>query len=287
MMSSFQLSVVFAVCLLASLGVSSLEVVVDDVEIGIADRDQLTALNPVKLDYPDSLSKAIEADYQQKLVMKFVLRAKSDAKLFLAHQTFVQLVNVATKQEIVFVAEPDTNSVYKFELNLQSKAKEFNFASGQYHLSLIVGDAAITNSFVWKVCDAQLTFPPHPSGEEPSPAAPASAAFVPKKEIKYLFREPEKRPPLAISNMFSVLVLVPLVLLFVLWAKLGVNISNFPISVSALVFHLGLGSIFGLFICFWLKLNMFTTVKYLAGLGLVTFLSGHGLLSGMGKKKQK
>ncbi|KAH8026501.1 hypothetical protein HPB51_021113 [Rhipicephalus microplus] len=51
------------------------------------------------------------------------------------------------------------------------------------------------------------------------------------------------------------------------------------------VFDFGKKAIFGLFCCFWLRLNMFTTLKYLAGLGTVTFISGHGMLTQLTQKK--
>lgn len=62
-----------------------------------------------------------------------------------------------------------------------------------------------------------------------------------------MFREPEKRPPAFVSNLFTGLCLAPILLLLVLWAKLGVNISNFPFSLSAVIFHLGLGSKYFIF----------------------------------------
>lgn len=56
-----------------------------------------------------------------------------------------------------------------------------------------------------------------------------------------MFREPERRPPAFVSNLFSGLCLAPVLLLLILWARLGINISNFPLSFSAITFHLGLG----------------------------------------------
>jgi len=56
-----------------------------------------------------------------------------------------------------------------------------------------------------------------------------------------MFREPERRPPAFVSNLFTGLCLAPVLLLLILWARLGVNISNFPLSLSAITFHLGLG----------------------------------------------
>ena len=59
--------------------------------------------------------------------------------------------------------------------------------------------------------------------------------------VQHQFREPEARPPSLVSNIFTALVLSPLLLLLVLWLRVGVNVSNFPASLSALGFHLGLG----------------------------------------------
>lgn len=60
--------------------------------------------------------------------------------------------------------------------------------------------------------------------------------------FQHMFRQPEKRPPVFVSNLFTALCLAPILILLALWAKLGVNISKFPFSLSAVVFHLGLAS---------------------------------------------
>jgi oligosaccharyltransferase complex subunit delta (ribophorin II) len=52
--------------------------------------------------------------------------------------------------------------------------------------------------------------------------------------LYYFCREPEPRPSKMVSNAFTVLVLSPLLLLLVCWARLGVNVSNFPFSLSGL-----------------------------------------------------
>lgn len=58
----------------------------------------------------------LEADYHQKIFMKFSLKDKNAQKSLLSHQTFVQFVNSENNQEVVFVAEPDSSSVYRFDL---------------------------------------------------------------------------------------------------------------------------------------------------------------------------
>lgn len=249
---------------------------VENVEVGTVDADQTTQVKLAKVSYPNKLTVPVEADSLQKLIMKFALKDKSTGKLMTVHQAFVKLQNLATDQEIIFVAEPDSAKVYKFDIDVGSKASEFGYLSGLYSMELIVGDAVLSNSFSWKVADVVLRF----SDTVPAPGPTKDQyLYAPKPEIKHLFREPERRPPAIVSNFFTGLVLVPVILLFVLWAKLGVNISNFPLSLSAIGFHLGLGGIFVLFGVFWLQLNMFQTIKYLLGIGIVTFLCGNKLLA--------
>ncbi|XP_033219779.1 dolichyl-diphosphooligosaccharide--protein glycosyltransferase subunit 2 [Belonocnema kinseyi] len=263
------------------------EVSVDYLEVGTADADQTTQPKLVKVSYPEKMKDKVEADSQQKLVMRFLLKDSISKKAIRVHQAFVRLSSVAQPgngkrtHEIIFVAEPDSTHVYKFDMPVGSAAKNFGYQSGDYKVELIVGDAVLSNSFQWNVATVSLKFP-EPTGVE---AAEKSSAFKdktvyePKPEIKHMFREPEKRPPALVSNLFTGLCLAPVLLLLILWAKLGVNVSNFPFSLSAVIFHVGLGGIFVLFGVFWLKLNMFVTLRYLLGLGIVTFLAGSKLLS--------
>lgn len=66
-------------------------------------------------------------------------------------QTFVRLHNQKTGQEVVFVAEPDSKNVYKFELDTAERKSEFDSISGTYSLYLIVGDATLENPILWNV----------------------------------------------------------------------------------------------------------------------------------------
>ncbi|XP_001601669.2 dolichyl-diphosphooligosaccharide--protein glycosyltransferase subunit 2 [Nasonia vitripennis] len=267
------------------------EVKVDYLEIGTADADQTTQPKLVKVAHPQKLNQKIEADSQQKLVIRFLLKDASKNKPMRVHQAFVRLASVSSekdKQEIIFVAEPDASHVYKFDMPVGTAAKNFNYQSGDYNVELIVGDAVLSNSFQWTLATVSLKFPEPSASDvvEKSTYRQKPNVYSPKPEIKHMFREPEKRPPAFVSNLFTGLCLSPLLVLFVLWYKLGVNISNFPFTLSAVVFHLGLGSIFVLFGIFWLKLNMFTTLRYLLLLGLVTFLSGNKLLSQIARNRK-
>lgn len=71
--------------------------------------------------------------------------------VFVLSQTFVRLHNQKTGQEVVFVAEPDSKNLYKFELDTAERKSEFDSISGTYSLYLIVGDATLENPILWNV----------------------------------------------------------------------------------------------------------------------------------------
>ena len=56
-----------------------------------------------------------------------------------------------------------------------------------------------------------------------------------------MFREPEPRPAAIISTVFTGLVLSPLLVMLILWAKVGINVRQFPISLSGIGFLAGIG----------------------------------------------
>ncbi|KAL8582854.1 hypothetical protein ACOMHN_042687 [Nucella lapillus] len=293
------------------------KVSVENVEIGVADKDQTAAARTTKLvhpnkaqntleaDYhqkiltlkhththahthsltqlvhPNKAQNTLEADYHQKILMRFQLKDRLTNQLMTAHQTFVRLTNLKSKNEIIFVSEADSSLTNKFDLDVGASAKEFGFKSGKYSIELIVGDAIIENPFSWTLADAELTFP-----EEGPAKGDGQSQYKKKKEIKHMFREPEKRPPAPVSMTFTALVLLPLLILLLLWLKIGVNVSNFPFSVSAIGFHVCLAGIFGLYYCYWTQLNMFQTLRYLGVLAIPTFLFGNRLLSGIASKRK-
>ncbi|XP_005295381.1 dolichyl-diphosphooligosaccharide--protein glycosyltransferase subunit 2 isoform X1 [Malaclemys terrapin pileata] len=253
----------------------STEVGITNVDLSTVDKDQSIAPKTTRVAYPAKAKGSFTADSHQNFALSFQLVDVNSGAELIPHQTFVRLHNPKTGQEVVFVAEPDSKNVYKFELDTAERKTEFDSASGTYTLYLIIGDATLENPILWNVADVVIKFP-----EEEAPSAVQSKKlFIPKPEIQHLFREPEKRPPTVVSNTFTALILSPLFLLFILWIKIGANISNFSFAPSTIIFHLGHAAMLGLMYVYWTQLNMFQTLKYLAILGSVTFLAGNRMLA--------
>ncbi|KAL5013122.1 hypothetical protein ScPMuIL_007392 [Solemya velum] len=257
------------------------QVKIENVDIGIADKDQSSSARTTKLQHPNKAANVLEADYHQKIIMKFQLKDKTTSQLLTAHQTFVKLTNEKSKKEIIFVAEADSQMTNKFDLDIGASAKDFGYSSGKYTVELIVGDAVIENPFSWVVADVNLKF-----SDDGADVKEQVDQYKKKKDIEHVFREPEKTPPVVLSTTFTVLVILPILVLVAIWLKLGVNVSQFPMSLSAIGFHICLGLIFGLYYCYWTHLNMFQTLRFLGILSVPTFIFGNRLLSGIAAKRQ-
>ncbi|XP_071191134.1 dolichyl-diphosphooligosaccharide--protein glycosyltransferase subunit 2 isoform X1 [Salvelinus alpinus] len=253
----------------------STEVAITNMDLSVVDKDQSIGTKTSRVDYPFKAKGSFTADSHQNFAMTFQLVDVNTGVELTPHQTFVRLHNHKTGQEVVFVAEPDSKNLYKFELDTAERKSEFDSMSGTYALHLIVGDATLENPILWNVADVVLKF----LDEEAPAAIQSKTLYMPKPDIQHLFREPEKKPPTVVSNAFTALVLSPFLLLLILWFKLGANISNFSFSPSAVLFHVGHACMLGLMYVYWTHLNMFQTLKYLAIIGSLTFLAGNRMLA--------
>jgi len=257
---------------------ASVEIV--DAELRVTDAENGGKGKVHELAFPKSAGKAIAANHKEHLSLSFTVQDSATKKAISVHQAFVSLTHVASGAEIHFVAEAGVDKNYKFDLDLAASAADFNSKAGEYTVTVIVGDAVISNPVAWAAATININFP---EVEDEKAAGPYDV----KPEITHMFREPEPRPASIVSNAFTLICLSPFLLMLVLWAKLGANISNLPLSLPAIGFHLGLGAIFCLYAMFWLQLNMFQTVKYLVVLGVVTFLCGNSLLSTIARRGKK
>lgn len=223
-------------------------------EVGLDDSDGTAAPRLNKLQHPSKLDTVLQADSSQHLIVKFSLSRP-------VHQAFIRLSS--GKNEIIFVAEQDTSKVYKIDVNLASELKN----SATFDLELILGDSIMSNPLRWSFGKVEVKLS---SVSVESKRARVQRGIQP--EIKHMFRQAEPRPPKFTSTLFTALVVAPFFILLITWIKIGVNFKNF--CFTGLLFHIGLGSIFALFVLFWLQLNMFTTCAWLVPLGCITALVG-------------
>lgn len=134
------------------------QVKVVSLEIGVGESDSTSALQKHSVAYPKKLDIILNADQQQKILVKVLLVDESTNNPITVHQAFVLFEDDNKSREVVFVAEQDSSKSYRFDLDVGARAVYFQHKSGVYSLELIVGDSSISNSFRWHLADVELKF---------------------------------------------------------------------------------------------------------------------------------
>ncbi|KAL2321062.1 hypothetical protein Fmac_030031 [Flemingia macrophylla] len=250
---------------------------VSKAEIAVLDSDLGSVENQKKLDLAGNDVVSFSANHLQKLRFSFQLTTPH-GHAFNPHQALFKLRH-ETKREHIFVVG---NTGNKFEIILV-----------KYDIELTVGDAVMENSFLWPLGHVDLDLPEAPEKAARLPPLPVDpySRYGPKAEITHLFRAPEKRPPQKFSLTFLSLTLLPFIGFLVGLLRLGVNLKNFPSSAVpatyAILFHLGIAAILFLYVLFWLKLDLFTTLKTVGFLGAFLMFVGHRILSHLASTSSK
>ncbi|KNA05743.1 hypothetical protein SOVF_187510 [Spinacia oleracea] len=266
------------------------EIKVENAEISVLDNDLGNVESRKKLELSADSAISLSANHLQKLRLSFQLSSPL-GNTFKPHQALLKLRH-ETNVEHVFVVG---NSGKKFELTLDflGLVDKLYYLSGKYDLQLTVGDAVMENSFFRSLGHIELDLPEAPEKAAKPPLQPIDplSRFGPKEEITHIFRAPEKRPPKELSLVFLGLTFVPLVGFLIGLLRLGVNFKKFPTSsvpaAFAVLFHVGIAAVLGLYALFWLKLNLFTTLKYLSFLGVFLLFIGHRTLSHLASPSAK
>ncbi|KAL8191930.1 hypothetical protein R6Q57_028661 [Mikania cordata] len=261
---------------------------VDEAKVAVLESDIIETEK--KLDLPGKNDLVLSANHLQKLHLSFLLTSPL-GKVFKPHQALLKLRH-ETGVEHIFVVE---NSGRNFEITLDflGLVEKFFYLSGQYDIELTVGDAVMENSFLQPLGSIELDLPkaPEKATLPPPQAVSPYLRYGPKAEIVHIFRTPEKRPPQEVSFAFLGLVLVPFLAFLVGLLRLGVNLKNFPTSAIpaafAILFHGGIAAVLLLYVFFWLKLDLFTTLKTLGLIGIFLMFVGHRTLSHLASTSAK
>ncbi|KAL8530255.1 hypothetical protein ACS0TY_007342 [Phlomoides rotata] len=263
---------------------------IDNAEIAVLDSDLGSIETQTKLNLLGENTVALSANHLQKLRLFFHLSTPS-GHAFKPHQAFLKLRHESGVEHIFLVA----NSGKKFEIILDflGLVEKFFYLSGRYDIQLTVGDSAMENSFLQPLGYVELDLPDAPEKAPRPPPLPVDpySRYGPKAEITHIFRSPEKQPPQELSLAFLGLVLFPFFGFLAGLVYLRANLKNFPkstvASAFAILFHLGIAAVLSLYALFWLKLDLFTTLKALGLLGMFLMLVGHKTLSHLASVSSK
>lgn len=254
-------------------------ITIDGSELQIAEGEQ--SGDTISLSFPNKLDKPLVVTDRGSVIMLFRVRDEATKDTRQVAQAFARFTHSQTQAEVFAGAEVEAGNLYRLDIPIRDMANDFSSHNGLYSLHIDVADGNIDNPLSWHVADVDLSFA---NGVDTiSPRADSAS----KPEIHHKFREPEKRPPKLVSTVFVVLALFPMLLLWILWGRVGVNLSNMPIGLSTLVFHGSLIGVFVLYYQFWVRLDMFQTINYLAAIGCVLFISGNFLLRTIASRRKE
>eukprot|EP00123_Amoebidium_parasiticum_P010890 comp20392_c0_seq1/m.25791 comp20392_c0_seq1/g.25791 ORF comp20392_c0_seq1/g.25791 comp20392_c0_seq1/m.25791 type:complete len:327 (-) comp20392_c0_seq1:235-1215(-) len=234
------------------------DVIFSDVTVAVKDAAGLGS--PVDVPYPSGLSKPLTVEKKGSLQLKFVPSVDS------ADQLFVRLTNTATGTTKTF-ASGTAGIARAVTIDLTTKEAR-KIPEGTYRVEILAAGQK-TNAVVWTAATVTLQ-----TGAE----AKSDDQTETLKELNYTFEEGPKQPNAFIANVFTLLCAAPFAGLLITWGGIGVNLKGMTLSPSALVFHLSVAGIIGIFTLFWIRLTMFETLYYLAPVSLVAFLSGNQFL---------
>ncbi|XP_057480677.1 dolichyl-diphosphooligosaccharide--protein glycosyltransferase subunit 2-like [Actinidia eriantha] len=263
---------------------------VDNAEIAVLDSDLGSIETQKKLDLAGETALSLSANHLQKLRLSFQLTTPLGHS-FKPHQAFLKLRH-ETQVEHIFVLG-NSGKQFKIILDFLGLVEKFFYLSGRYDIQLTVGDAVMENSYLRELGSIELDLPEPPEKATRPPPQPVDPylRYGPKAEIAHIFRTPEKRPPQELSLAFLALVILPFLGFVVGLLRLGVNLKNFPTSTVpatfAILFQLGIAAVLSLYVLFWLKLDLFTTLKALGFLGIFLMVVGHRTLSHLASTSTK
>ncbi|XP_038693279.1 dolichyl-diphosphooligosaccharide--protein glycosyltransferase subunit 2-like isoform X1 [Tripterygium wilfordii] len=265
-------------------------IITENAEIAVLESDLESGEPQNKLDLAGENIVSLSANHLQKLRLSFQLTTPL-GHAFKPHQAVLKLRHETKVEHIFLVA----NSGKQFEIILDflGLVEKFFYLSGKYDIQLTVGDSVMENSFFKEIGFVELDLPEAPEKAPRPPPEPVDpySRYGPKAEITHIFRAPEKRPPKELSLVFLGLTALPFIGFLVGLLQLGVNLKNFPSSAVpaafAVLFHLGIGAVLLLYVLFWWKLDLFTTLKTLGFLGVFLIFVGHRILSHLASTSAK
>ncbi|KAM3573911.1 hypothetical protein VYU27_004110 [Nannochloropsis oceanica] len=203
-------------------------------------------------------------------------------------QAFLKLTHLDTGSEAIYAAKRGggTADAWAF-IAVVSLVDDVEFVfghrSGEYQLSLLVGDVSLEMPSEQDLGTMSLAFPPKPKAHYALYRKPlqwdSDTALAPLPEIYHQFRRPEKRPNPVLPAAFTTLIALALAMFLIYLPRVGANLDGLPSAGAALVWNVAwvgcLCAVILLFTAYWVHLKGMTTLKLLLPLGLTTVLVGH------------
>jgi hypothetical protein len=122
------------------------QVTVSDIEFT---RDGAYGKKSLAVSYPGTLGEQLDFDEQNHIIVKFSVTDKASKSVVSVHQAFIVFTNKQTGQQATFVAEQLSTKAYVADVNVGVDASAFNFASGDYDVTVLIGDDSAESPIEW------------------------------------------------------------------------------------------------------------------------------------------
>ncbi|KAJ2850465.1 proteasome regulatory particle base subunit [Coemansia erecta] len=189
-------------------------------------------------------------------------------------QAFVSLRSSATGDEIGLVAKQTKSGSYRMDLSRKNFRAHFSRGPDTYNVALVLGSFANGGVF-YELGDISIAGSAKASSKQGE-----DAAYGPRPEIHHRFAEAQRTPSVVVSLAFTAMAVAPLVALFGVWARLGINASNLKKEAAGSAAFMGLVSAYmALAVAYWVGVKLFPTLAYALALALPTYLVGQFALS--------
>jgi oligosaccharyltransferase complex subunit delta (ribophorin II) len=254
-------------------------VTIQDVKLGISQSKKMADATVYPIGHQQGLATDVGASSTEGdfVILEFSVSPASLAP----HQAFVRLTHLESALDTFFTAKGKEGS-FSVGVSLAEEAEKLLQQSGEYQVSILVGDPVYEKAAEFAVGTLSLSFPVKVKPQFPIYTRPllydSDNALAPLPEIKHQFRQPERLPNPIIPTVFTSLIIGCFVVFIALMQRVGANLKGFPDGVGAfwsMALFASIVSILLLFTAYWLYLKAFTTLKYLSVLGVVTVFTGH------------
>jgi len=256
---------------------------VSDCEVAVSDSSDFSDISKTSVSYGKELKSPIKIIHNQFLYISFKVKnaGSSSARPLLVHQAVLKLTHIETKEDYYFVGKASNSRVYSVIVDFSYHKDLFANNSGDYEINLIIGDSYIDTSFVWKIGKANILFDGTERRGNKDP-------FAKKPEISHKFKKAETQAEWTTTQVFSALVLSPLLYLFLSVIRYS-NFNNYPsglTSLYGLAFIVSIALLSGLHVYYWFKLRFLEALYYLVLIGIVAMFSGNKVLNYLLKNRK-
>ncbi|GAB4816093.1 hypothetical protein N2152v2_003139 [Parachlorella kessleri] len=280
----------FFVCLLVSQAAAQLTITPKETTLRIEESDGRVAREEA-LTPPAAARGSLRLDHTETLKVAFTVVTES-GEAFRPQQAVVRLTSGETGAAAYFAAKRNKDGSLSTSITSAAVEKQLGSQGGLYEAVLLLGDTRTAAPLEWRLAQLTVLHSPLDDGSQPAGPPPRAMELLarPQPEITHLHRPPTRRVPAPVALAASAACVAPLGLLLFLLGRLGANLKGFPSGPAglwSLLFQGGLAAILGLYVLFWLRLNLLQTLPVLAVLGVFTAGAGNRALSSLAQSRKK